>query len=34
VKELGKSFTSAELASQVAIRLVKQFEDYEAAFGR
>jgi len=34
VKELGKSFTSAELASQVAIRLVKQFEAYEAAFGR
>lgn len=34
VKELGKSFTSPELASQVAIRLVKQFEDYEAAFGR
>jgi hypothetical protein len=34
VKELGKSFTSPELASQVAIRLVKQFEAYEAAFGR
>ena len=34
VKELGKNFTSAELASQVAIRLVKQFEAYEAAFGR
>ena len=34
VKELGKNFTSTELASQVAIRLVKQFETYEAAFGR
>jgi len=34
VKELGKNFTSAELASQVAIRLVKQFEAYEHAFGR
>jgi len=34
VKELGKSFKSSELASQVAIRLVKQFEAYEAAFGR
>jgi hypothetical protein len=34
VKELGKNFTSPELASQVAIRLVKQFEAYEAAFGR
>jgi hypothetical protein len=34
VKELGKNFTSSELASQVAIRLVKQFEAYEAAFGR
>ena len=33
VKELGKNFTSPELASQVAIRLVKQFEAYEAAFG-
>lgn len=31
VKELDKSFKSPELASQVAIRLVKQFEDYEAA---
>jgi hypothetical protein len=31
VKELGKSFTSPELASQVAIRLVKQYEAYEAA---
>jgi hypothetical protein len=29
VKELGKSFTSSELASQVAIRLVKQYEAYE-----
>jgi len=34
VKELGKNLTSSELASQVAIRLVKQFEAYEAAFGR
>jgi hypothetical protein len=34
VKELGKNFTSSELASQVAIRLVKQFEAYEATFGR
>jgi hypothetical protein len=34
VKELGKNFTSSELASQVAIRLVKQFEAYEAAFGQ
>lgn len=34
VKELGKDFTSSELASQVAIRLVNQFEAYEAAFGR
>jgi Fic family protein len=34
VKELGKRFTSSELASQVAIRLVKQFEAYERAFGR
>ena len=33
VKELGKNFTSSELASQVAIRLVRQFEEYEAAFG-
>ncbi|MGB7548851.1 MAG: Fic family protein [Terracidiphilus sp.] len=33
VKELGKSFTSSELASQVAIRLVKQYEAYEAASG-
>jgi len=33
VSELGKSFTSAELASQMAIRLVKQFEVYEQAFG-
>lgn len=33
VSELGKSFTSAELASQIAIRLVKQFEAYEQAFG-
>lgn len=34
VSELGKSFTSAELASQIAIRLVKQYEAYEHAFGR
>ncbi len=34
VSELGKSFTSAELASQIAIRLVKQYEAYEQAFGR
>jgi Fic family protein len=34
LKELGKSFTTAELASQVAIRLVKQYEAYESAFGR
>jgi len=34
VKELGKNFTSTELASQVAIRLVEQFETYEAAFGQ
>jgi len=34
VKELGKNLTLAELPSQVAIRLVKQFETYEAAFGR
>jgi Fic family protein len=34
VKELTKTFTSAELASQVAIRLVKQYEMYERAYGR
>jgi hypothetical protein len=34
VKELGRNFTSAELASQIAIRLVKQYEAYERAFGR
>lgn len=34
VSELSKSFTSAELAFQVAIRLVKQYEAYEQAFGR
>lgn len=34
VSELDKSFTSAELASQIAIRLVKQYEAYEHAFGR
>jgi len=34
VSELGKSFTSSELASQIAIRLVKQYEAYERAFGR
>lgn len=34
VSELGKSFTSAELASQIAIRTVKQYEAYEQAFGR
>jgi|GEM_PF-87803 len=34
VSELNKSFTSTELASQVAIRLVKQYEAYEHAFGR
>jgi Fic family protein len=34
VRELDKSFTSADLASQVAIRLVKQYEAYEHAFGR
>ncbi len=34
VKELDKSFTSSELASQVAIKLVKQYEAYERAFGR
>lgn len=34
VKEQGKTLTSAELAAQVAIRLVKQYEDYEHAFGR
>ena len=34
VNELGKSFTSVELASQIAIRLVKQYEAYEHAFGR
>lgn len=34
VKELGKSLTSAELAAQVGIRLVKQYESYEHAFGR
>ena len=34
VKELGKTLTSAELAAQVAIRLVKQYEAYEHAFGR
>ncbi|MDQ2832379.1 MAG: Fic family protein [Acidobacteriota bacterium] len=34
VSELAKSFTSAELASQIAIRLVKQYETYEQAFGR
>jgi hypothetical protein len=34
VKELAKTFTSVELASQVAIRLVKQYEQYERAYGR
>jgi hypothetical protein len=34
VKELDKTLTSSELASQVAIRLVKQFEAYESEFGR
>ncbi len=34
IKELGKSLTSTELAAQVAIRLVKQYEAYERAFGR
>jgi Fic family protein len=34
VSELDKSLTSPELASQVAIRLVKQYEAYEHAFGR
>jgi hypothetical protein len=34
VSELDKSFTSPELASQVAIRLVRQYEAYEHAFGR
>ncbi len=34
VSELGKSFTSAELASHIAIRTVKQYEAYEQAFGR
>jgi Fic family protein len=34
VKELEKTFTSVELASQVAIRLVKQYELYERAYGR
>lgn len=34
VSELGKSYTSTELASQIAIRLVKQYEAYEQAFGR
>lgn len=34
VKEMGKTLTSAELAAQVAIRLVKQYEAYEHTFGR
>jgi Fic family protein len=34
VSELGKSLTSAELASRIAIRLIKQYEAYEQAFGR
>ena len=34
VKELGNTFTSAELASKVAIRLMKQYEAYEHAYGR
>jgi hypothetical protein len=34
ITELDKSFTTPELASQVAIRLVKQYEAYEHAFGR
>lgn len=34
VSELDKSFTSPELASQVAIRLVKHYETYEHAVGR
>jgi hypothetical protein len=33
VSELDKSFTSRELASQVAIRLVKHYEAYEHASG-
>jgi hypothetical protein len=34
VSERDKSFTSPELASQVAIRLVEHYEAYEHAFGR
>jgi hypothetical protein len=34
VKELTKTLTSAEFASQVTIRLVKQYELYERAYGR
>lgn len=34
VSKLDKSFTSPELASQVAIRLVKRYEAYEHASGR
>lgn len=34
VEKLGKGLTSTELATQVAIRLVKQYEAYGQAFGR
>jgi hypothetical protein len=34
VSELGRQITSTELASQVAIQLVKHYEAYEQAFGR
>lgn len=34
VEALGKSFTSSNLATQIAIRLVKLFEAYEHANGR
>ena len=34
VKKLGKELTSTALATQIAIRLVKQYEAYEQAFGR
>jgi hypothetical protein len=33
VEKLAKTLTSTELATQVAIRLVKQYESYEHALG-
>jgi hypothetical protein len=34
LRELDKIFTTSELASQIAIRLIRHYESYEHAFGR